>query len=179
MRLSERVMINNCNIYWFLFSLFITVATVFNCLGWDAWSPPPGLTSSHVAVRPHWPPGTDSHIPTGMTQNEHSSRRSSAHVDLIPPTQRFPRRSFPEENTGRLKIRRGSESECVCVCVCVCVCACMRVWLLLKCRAVMLEKNRRTRSQRAFRMLSKSRFRGTRNLWSLWNKGEGLIGLKL
>ena len=125
MRLSERGMINNCNIYWFLFSVFITVATVFNCLGWDAWSPPPGLTSSHVAVRPHWPPGTDSHIPTGMTQNEHSSRRSSAHVDLIPPTQRFPRRSFPEENTGRLKIRRWSESECVCVCVCVCVPACV------------------------------------------------------
>lgn len=126
------------------------------------WSPPPGLTSSHVAVHPHWPPGTDSHIPTGMTQNEHSSRCSLAHVDLIPPTQRFLRRSFSEENTGRLKIK-GSES----MCACVCVCACMRVWLLLKCRAVMLEKYRRTRSQRAFRILLKSRFRGTRNLWSL------------
>lgn len=68
-------------------------------------------------------------------------------MDLIPPTQRFRRRNSPEENTGRLKIRRGSERECVCTC--------MHVWLLLKCRAVMMEKYRKTRPWRAFRMLSK------------------------
>ena len=35
------------------------------------------------------------------------------------------------------------------------VCTCMHVWLLLKCRAVTLEKYRKTRPWRAFRMLSK------------------------
>lgn len=124
MRLSERGMINNCNICWFLFSLFITVTAGFSCLGQGCWSPP---------LRSHQQPcGCDSHIPTGVTHSAHSSRRSSAPMDLIPPAQRVLRRNFPEGNAGRLK-RRGSERECVCTRVwvpaCVCGCCCSaRQW---------------------------------------------------
>lgn len=61
---------------------------------------------------------------------------------------------------------RMSVCACMSVYACkrVCVCACMCMWLLLKCRVMILQKHRGAGSQRAFRTLSKSRLTGATNL---------------
>lgn len=174
MRLSERGMINNCNICWFLFSLFITVTAGFSCLGQDRWSPPLRSHQQPCGCASSLPPGTDSHIPTGVTQSEHSSRRLSAPVDLMPPTQRVLRRNFPEGNAGRLE-RRGSERECVRMCVWVpaCVCVCLHAWVVVAevqgSDAGEVQEDQTTES---LQDVVRKKIWGTRNLWSLWNKGE-------